>query len=169
MSKNKIKNKKDIKQKIMDELPELEIYTDGSYFQSTNIGGCCAYLRYKKEEITLVYGEKNTTNNRMELMAAIVGLQVLVKPCNITLYSDSQYLISAFNNKWIRNWKSNGWKTKSKEDVKNKDLWIILDTLVSRHNVMFVWVKGHSDNVHNNYCDLVAKDISMNFKRYKFI
>lgn len=102
-------------------------------------------------------GEKDTTNNIMEITAVIEGLKLLKYPCEVELYSDSAYVVNAFSQKWIENWKKKGWKTSNKEDVKNKELWKELDELTSIHKVTFIKVKGHSDNEYNNRCDELAR------------
>ena len=102
-------------------------------------------------------GEENTTNNMMELTAVIEGLKLLKFACEVDLYSDSAYVVNAFNQGWIFNWKKNGWKTADKKDVKNKELWEELYSLTQTHKVNFIKVKGHSDNEYNNRCDELAR------------
>ena len=102
-------------------------------------------------------GKKETTNNVMEITAVIEGLKSLKYPCEVELYSDSAYVINAFNQKWIEGWKKNGWKNSEREDVKNKELWEELDSLTKIHKVKFIKVKGHSDNEFNNRCDELAR------------
>ncbi len=102
-------------------------------------------------------GKKETTNNVMEVTAVIEGLKLLKFSCNVEVYSDSAYLVNAFNEHWIENWKKNGWKNSKKEDVKNRNLWEELDKLMNIHNVTFIKVKGHSDNEYNNRCDELAR------------
>jgi len=100
--------------------------------------------------------EPYTTNNRMELTAAIESLKALKFPCEVELYSDSAYLVNAFQNDWITGWKRNGWKNSSKDEVRNRDLWEQLDTLAEMHHITWIKVKGHSDNEYNNRCDKLA-------------
>ena len=102
-------------------------------------------------------GKKNTTNNVMEITAVIEGLKLLKYPCEVEIYSDSAYVVNAFNQKWLENWKKNGWKS-SKGEVKNKELWEELDRLTNIHKVSFIKVKGHSDNEFNNRCDELARN-----------
>lgn len=102
--------------------------------------------------------KKDTTNNVMEITAVIEGLKMLKYPCEVEIYSDSAYVVNAFNQKWIQGWKKNGWKNSNKEEVKNRELWEELDSLVSIHNVTFIKVKGHSDNELNNRCDELARN-----------
>ena len=131
---------------------QVTIYTDGACSGNPGPGGYGAILMYNGIEKEMSGGEKNTTNNKMELMAAIVSLECLKEPCDVTLYSDSAYLVNAYNQKWIEGWKKNGWKNSNRQDVKNRDLWERLEKLTSIHNVTFIKVKGHSDNEYNNRC-----------------
>ena len=103
-------------------------------------------------------GKKETTNNVMEITAVIEGLKLLKYPCEAEIYSDSAYVVNAFQQKWIDGWKKNGWKNSKKEDVKNRELWEELDNLTNIHNVKFIKVKGHSDNEFNNRCDELARN-----------
>ena len=137
-------------------MKKVLIYTDGACSGNPGPGGYGAILMYNGTEKEMSGGEKNTTNNKMELMAAIVSLECLKEPCDVTLYSDSAYLVNAYNKKWIENWKKNGWKNSNREDVKNRELWEKLEKLTSIHNVTFIKVKGHSDNEYNNRCDKLA-------------
>ena len=156
------------KKKIDDTLPHVVIYTDGSYLASKDAGGCCAFVKFQDKNITVVYGESKTTNNRMELLAIIIGLNILIQKCKVDIYSDSQYAINPFKDGYIHNWKRNGWKTSTKTPVKNQDLWNILVELVARHDITFHWVKGHSSDEYNIYVDHVACEISNNLKKYGF-
>lgn len=137
-------------------MKELKIYTDGACSGNPGKGGYCAILIYNGKEKIVSGSELETTNNRMELLAVIRGLQTLKIPCSVELFSDSQYVIDAFNKGWITNWQKNDWKTSSKTQVKNRDLWEELLRLLSVHLVRFVKVKGHSDNEYNNRCDQIA-------------
>ena len=137
-------------------MKELKIYTDGACSGNPGKGGYCAILIYNGKEKIVSGSELDTTNNRMELLAVIRGLQTLKVPCSVELFSDSQYVIDAFNRGWITNWQKNDWKTSSKTQVKNRDLWEELLRLLSVHLVRFVKVKGHSDNEYNNRCDQIA-------------
>ena len=138
-------------------MEKVTIYTDGACSGNPGPGGWAAILMYKGIEKEISGGEKNTTNNIMELTAAVRGLQLLKYPCEVQLYSDSAYVVNAFRQKWIDNWKKNNWKTASKEPVKNKELWQELDKLTQIHQVKFHKVKGHSDNEFNNRCDELAR------------
>lgn len=134
----------------------IELYTDGACSGNPGLGGYCAILIYNDIEKVISGSEKDTTNNRMELMAVIKGLKALKIKCNVNVYSDSQYVVDAFNQNWINGWMSNGWKTAGKKEVKNVDLWKELVCLTNEHNVTFIKVKGHSDNEYNNRCDKIA-------------
>ena len=133
----------------------LEIYTDGACRGNPAAGGWGVYLLYKNEKKEFYGGKLNTTNNQMELTAAIEGLKVLKEPCKVKLYTDSKYVMDGINS-WIANWKKNNWKTASKKDVKNKDLWIELDAETCKHEIEWVWVKGHSGIIGNEKADALA-------------
>lgn len=137
-------------------MQNVTIYTDGACSGNPGPGGYAAVIIYGEKEKEIFGRESNTTNNRMELRAAIEGLKVLTKPCEVKLYSDSAYLVNAYNNKWVHSWKKNGWKTANKELVKNVDLWEEIETLLGIHKVEFIKVKGHADNKYNNRCDELA-------------
>src|SRR5437868_6811685 len=126
----------------------VEIYTDGACKGNPGPGGWGVLLRYKGVERTLHGGEDHTTNNRMELMAAIKGLETLKRPCEVDLYTDSQYVRQGMMG-WLRNWKINGWKNSKNQPVKNDDLWQILDKHASTHKIKWHWVKGHSGHLEN--------------------
>ena len=134
----------------------VNVYTDGACSGNPGKGGYCAILIYGDVEKVVSGFENNTTNNRMELLAVIKGLEALKFPCKVNLYSDSNYVVEAFNQGWISQWQLNGWKTAGKKEVKNVDLWQDLISLVNIHQVTFIKVKGHSDNPYNNRCDKIA-------------
>lgn len=138
-------------------LKKIEIFTDGSCLGNPGPGGYAAILRYKQNERILSEGYYRTTNNRMELLAAIVALEAVKEKCYITLYSDSQYLRNGIMS-WIFNWKKNGWKTSQKKSVKNADLWRRLDNVATVHQIDWHWVKGHADHEENERCDVIAKE-----------
>ncbi|WP_392562076.1 ribonuclease HI [Orbus sturtevantii] len=142
-------------------LKKIDIYTDGSCLGNPGPGGYAAILKYKQAERILGEGYFLTTNNRMELLAAIVALEALTQKCDITLYSDSQYLRNGILS-WIHNWKKNGWRTANKKTVKNVDLWTRLDAVVVKHNINWVWVKGHAGHIENERCDILAKESANN-------
>lgn len=133
----------------------VEIYTDGACRGNPGPGGWGALLIYGDSEKEICGGEKNTTNNRMELTAAIEALKLLKRPCELTLYTDSQYVRKGML-EWIEGWKARGWKTAAKKPVKNDDLWRDLDEQVNRHQVKWVWVKGHAGNPGNEKADELA-------------
>lgn len=134
----------------------VEIFTDGSCLGNPGPGGYGVILRYKGREKELNQGYQNTTNNRMELLAAIVGLETLKEPCSVTLYTDSQYVKQGIES-WLANWKKRNWKTSNREDVKNKDLWQRLDAINQQHKVTWRWVKGHAGHAENERCDELAR------------
>ena len=137
-------------------MKELDIYTDGACSGNPGPGGWGVVLLYQGNRKELSGYQPETTNNRMELFAAIQGLSALKDSCIVNLYSDSSYLINAFEKHWIDNWQRNGWKTSAKQPVENQDLWKLLLIHVRKHQVRFIKVKGHSDNVNNNRCDEMA-------------
>ena len=137
-------------------MKKVEIYTDGACSGNPGLGGYCAILIYKGVEKVVKGSEKDTTNNRMELLAVIKGLDALKEPCQVDLYSDSQYVVDAFNKGWIETWQQNNWRTSNKSDVKNVDLWKQLISLTQMNTVNFIKVKGHADNEYNNKCDKFA-------------
>ena len=134
----------------------VTIYTDGACSGNPGPGGWGAILEWNGIEKELSGGEDKTTNNRMELMAAIVALEALNRPCQVDLYSDSKYLVDAFNQHWIDSWLKKNWKRGKNEDVKNVDLWKRLLKAKEQHQVSFHWVKGHADNPLNERCDQLA-------------
>ena len=140
---------------------KVNIYTDGACSGNPGPGGFGAILVHIddngiKHEKELSEGYKNVTNNQMELMAVIAGLEALKKPCDVTLYSDSQYVVKAFNDKWIDGWIKRGWKNSDKKAVKNVELWQRLLKAKEQHNVEFIWVKGHAGHEYNERCDTLA-------------
>ncbi len=134
----------------------VEIFTDGSCLGNPGPGGYGVVLKYKDKIKELSQGYKLTTNNRMEMLATIVGLQSLKEPCQITLTTDSQYVRQGIT-QWIHKWQKNNWKTASKQDVKNVDLWKLLNQQQQRHNIQWNWVKGHSGHPENERCDALAR------------
>lgn len=133
----------------------VDIYTDGACKGNPGPGGWGVLLRYKGQEKTLSGFEAHTTNNRMELMAAIKGLESLKRPCTVNLYTDSQYLRQGMMG-WINNWKKNGWQNTKKAAVKNADLWQLLDALATNHQITWHWIKGHSGHAENELADALA-------------
>lgn len=135
---------------------KIEIFTDGACSGNPGPGGYGTILRYNDVEKELSGGEKNTTNNRMELTAVIEGLSALKEPCDVTIYSDSKYVIDAIEKGWAKNWKSKGWIRSKNKPALNPDLWDKLLSLIESHNVTFVWVKGHAGHPENERCDKMA-------------
>ncbi|MCO7189651.1 ribonuclease HI [Pseudoalteromonas sp. XMcav2-N-2] len=135
----------------------VEIYTDGSCLGNPGPGGYGVYLSYQGHEKTLNAGYRLTTNNRMEMLAAIVALETLKRPCQVILYTDSQYVKQGIES-WLANWKKRNWKTAAKKPVKNVDLWQRLDTAVQRHTIEWRWVKGHAGNKYNELVDDLARE-----------
>ena len=136
-------------------MKNVTIYTDGACSGNPGPGGWAAILRYGVSEKEISGGEAHTTNNRMELTAVIRALQLLKEPCSVVLYSDSTYVVSAIEKGWLDSWQKKNWRTKS-GPVKNPELWQELLRELERHDVRFVWVKGHAENEFNNRCDKLA-------------
>ena len=144
-------------------MPEVEIYTDGACSGNPGAGGWGAILRYGSIEKELSGGAVDTTNNRMELTAVIEALKALKKPCNVTLYTDSRYVMDGVN-EWLPNWKLNGWRTSNKKTpVKNVDLWQLLESLIENHKIKWIWVKGHNGHDYNERCDILATSYADSF------
>ncbi len=137
---------------------EVEIYTDGACSGNPGPGGWGTVLLYRGHRRELSGAEPHTTNQRMELTAAIEGLKALKHPCRVRLYSDSAYLVNAFNQKWLERWAKNGWLTVKKTPVENRDLWEQLYALTKVHDVRWIKVRGHAGNKENEYCDKLATE-----------
>ena len=146
-------------------MKHVDIYTDGACRGNPGPGGYGAILVYGEREKEMSGGEPNTTNNRMELMGAIVALEALREPCEVTLTSDSKYLTEAINKGWLASWKKNGWKKADKKPVLNVELWQRLDGLLDIHKVSFVWVHGHQGHEYNERCDALATAFADSFKQ----
>ena len=141
----------------------IEIFTDGACSGNPGAGGWGVILRYGETEKELSGGEAHTTNNRMELTAVIEALKALKRECEITLYTDSRYVMDGVN-EWMPNWKKNGWKTTNKKSaVKNLELWQELDSLLPRHKIKWIWVKGHNGHPENERVDKLARDAAKSF------
>lgn len=134
----------------------VQIYTDGACSCNPGPGGWGAILMYNGKEKRISGGEEMTTNNRMELLAVINALSCLKEKCEVEVFSDSAYVVNAYLQNWVKEWKAKGWRKKG-SPIKNLELWQQLDSLVSQHCLKFVKVKGHSDNVYNNECDKMAR------------
>jgi len=146
-------------------MKKVSIYTDGACSGNPGPGGWGAVLLYGSQKKELSGGEAETTNNRMELQGAISALEALKEPCGVELYTDSQYIVNAINQKWVYQWRANGWMRTKKDPAKNPDLWERLLGLLETHQVTFHWVKGHADNPYNNRCDELAVAESQKFLR----
>lgn len=143
--------------------PHVSIWTDGACSGNPGPGGWGALLRFKDAEKELFGGEEETTNNRMELTAAIQALEALTKPCRVDLSTDSQYVKGGITG-WIHGWKKNGWKTANKKPVKNAELWMALDEACAGHEVTWHWVKGHAGHAENERADELARRGMAEFK-----
>ncbi len=143
-----------------NSLKKVLIYTDGACSGNPGSGGYGTILIYNNHRKELSGGFRLTTNNRMEMMAAIVGLEALSLKCSVKLYTDSRYLVDAITKGWAKKWQANGWKRNPKEKAKNPDLWQKLLDLCSQHEVEFIWIKGHAGHPENEYCDRLAVQAS---------
>ncbi len=139
----------------MNQATPVYLFTDGACRGNPGPGGWGVLMRYQNAEKELFGGDRDTTNNRMELTAAIMGLKALQRPCSVILTTDSQYVRQGITS-WIAGWKRNGWKTSAKKAVKNQDLWIALDELQSIHSIEWCWVKGHAGHAENERADQLA-------------
>ena len=146
-------------------MKEVTIYTDGACSGNPGPGGWGAVLMYGEHRKEISGGDAHTTNNRMELTGPIEALELLKQPCKVRLYSDSAYLVNAFNQHWIANWQRNGWQTSQKKPVENKELWQRLLELCRTHEVEFIKVKGHADNAENSRCDELARAAIAKYRR----
>lgn len=145
-------------------MEKVIIYTDGACSGNPGPGGWGAVLMYNDAKKEISGCKKDTTNNVMELTAVVEGLKMLKFPCEVDLYSDSSYVVNAFDKGWIYNWMKNNWQTANKEPVKNKEIWEELYELTKIHKVNFKKVKGHSDNEYNNRCDELARKAILDIK-----
>ncbi len=152
---------------MADTMRNVQIYTDGACSGNPGPGGWAAILTFNGKEKELSGSMPNTTNNRMELFAVISGLGALKEPCNVEVYSDSAYVVNAFNKKWIDKWQTNGWKTSDKKPVENEDLWKLLLQIIKikKHDVKYIKVKGHADHPQNIRCDTLAKDAIIAYRK----
>lgn len=142
----------------------VTLYTDGACSGNPGPGGWGAILSYNGVEKELSGGDANTTNNRMELLAVISGLEALKEPCRVELYSDSKYVIDGLSKGWAVSWRKNGWRKADKKPALNPDLWEKLLNLTEKHELCYHWVKGHADNPYNNRCDGLAVTESQKYK-----
>lgn len=137
---------------------QIEIYTDGACSGNPGPGGYGVVMLYNGTRKELSGGDNPTTNNRMEIMGVIKGLQSLKEPCEVKLYSDSRYVVDAIEKGWARKWKKNNWMRTATDKALNADLWEVLLKLLDIHKVRFIWVKGHASNVENERCDELARE-----------
>lgn len=145
-------------------MKKVEIFTDGACKGNPGPGGWGAILRYGKAEKEISGGEKNTTNNRMEISAVLEALRCLKEPCEVTLYSDSQYVCNAINKGWAKKWRANNWMRNKTDPALNSDLWEELLDLCEKHKMTIVWVKGHAGHPENERCDRLAVAAAEKFK-----
>ncbi|MCO4781014.1 MAG: ribonuclease HI [Candidatus Cloacimonetes bacterium] len=146
-------------------MKKIKLYTDGSCLKNPGgRGGYAAILLYKGSKRVIKGGMQSTTNNQMEMMAVLRGLEAIKEACHIDLYSDSQYVLKGLKS-WIHGWKKNNWKTKSKQEVKNVELWQQLDQAASLHSIEYIWVKGHSGDPYNEEADQIAYSEAHKFKK----
>jgi ribonuclease HI len=146
----------------------VEVFTDGACKGNPGPGAWAAILRFGNHEKTLAGADPDTTNNRMEIMAAIKALEALKRPCSVRIATDSKYLMLGIT-EWLKGWKARNWNTSQKKPVKNEDLWKILDELNSKHRVEWIWVQGHVGHVENERADKLARQALMEFLRDKSI
>lgn len=142
---------------MTQNLKEIMLYTDGACSGNPGPGGWAAILKFGEHIKEISGSMPQTTNNRMELFAVISGLGALKQPCQVTVHSDSTYVVDAFNKGWVDNWQKNGWKTADKKPVENQDLWRLLLLTMRKHQVKYKKVPGHADHPENNRCDELAK------------
>jgi len=152
---------------MAETIRNVQLYTDGACSGNPGPGGWAAILTFKGKEKELSGSMPNTTNNRMELFAVISGIGALKEPCTVDVYSDSAYVVNAFNKKWIDKWQQNGWLTADKKPVENTDLWKLLLQIIKikKHQLTFYKVKGHADHPQNIRCDALAKAAIVDFKK----
>lgn len=144
-------------------MKEVTVYTDGACSGNPGPGGFCAILEYQGKEKVLSGGEKETTNNRMELLAVITALEALKEPCRVKVVSDSKYVVDAIEKGWLSSWQAKGWKKADRKPVLNVELWQRLVPLLYSHEVSFTWIRGHAGHPYNERCDAVAVQESQRF------
>lgn len=150
-------------------MKKVLVYTDGACSGNPGVGGWGVVLIYNGCEKECSGYDKLTTNNRMELFAVIMGLKTLKESCDVEIYTDSAYVVNAFNKNWVQRWQETGWKASGKGAVKNQDLWQTLLRELERHKTKFIKVKGHSDNIYNNRCDELAREQIALYKKNQSI
>ncbi len=145
-------------------MKQVYIFTDGACSGNPGVGGWGAVLRYMNKEREISGGEKDTTNNRMELTACIKALQLLKEPCSVILTTDSQYVVNGITKGWAEGWRKNNWRKADKKPAQNPDLWDLLLNELARHEVTFQWIKGHAGHPENERCDRLAVLAYQNLK-----
>jgi len=145
-------------------MKKVEIFTDGACSGNPGPGGWCAILRFKGKEKILKGSKAETTNSEMEIKAVLEGLKALKEPCEVDLYSDSQYVVKAIS-EWIYNWQKNNWKNSSKKEIAHKDMWMEIYNLMQTHKINPIWVKGHSGHKENERCDKIAREEAKKIKK----
>lgn len=153
------------KSKNISKYKHVDIYSDGACKGNPGTGGWGSIIVYKNTEKELCGGEKQTTNNRMELIAIISALSILKEPCNVTITTDSKYVVDAIEKSWLSNWEKNNWIKSDRKPVLNVDLWKRLLELLDVHQVRFTWIKGHSGHAYNERCDKLASDYAETLKK----
>ncbi len=149
---------------VEQSTPTVTIYSDGGAQPNPGAGGWAAILIYGDVQKEISGGEADTTNNRMELTAAVRALEALNRPCRVVFYTDSQYLKNGITT-WIKNWKKNGWRTANRKPVLNQDLWEALDAQTAKHNITWKWTRGHAGDVYNERCDVLATEARERHRR----
>lgn len=147
-------------------MKKVELFADGSCLKNPGPGGFGAILKYKNASKEISAGFDNTTNNAMELLGVVNGLACLKEPCEVNVVTDSKYVVDGIS-QWLPKWKSNNWKTVDKKDVKNKELWLMLDEQLNRHKVSALWIKGHNGHPENERCDQMARECASRLKLAK--
>ncbi|WP_456399449.1 ribonuclease HI [Persephonella sp.] len=144
-------------------MKKVKIFTDGSSLGNPGPGGWCAILKYNRHQKILKGGKENTTNSEMEIKAVLEALKVLKEPCEVELYSDSEYVVNTIKN-WIHNWAKNGWKSSKKKEISHKNMWKEIYNLMNIHKIHPVWIKAHAGHEENELCDKIAKEEASKFK-----
>lgn len=152
--------------KVMDNDDTVYIYTDGACSGNPGPGGYCAILKYGAHQKTVRGGAHETTNNRMELCAAIEAIKCLKRPCKVILTTDSKYVADAVNKYWLKSWKKNDWRKSDKSPVLNRELWEEFSALLEKHDIKIEWVKGHDGHPENEMCDKIAVEEANRMRKY---
>ena len=149
-------------------MKKVDIYSDGACLSNPGAGGYCSILTYNGKEKTISGGDTHTTNNKMELLAVISGIEALTEHCGVTVYTDSKYVVDGIEKGWAKGWQKNNWiKPSDKKPALNAELWERLLNAISNHEVKFVWIKGHNGHEYNERCDLISKKIALDYQNSK--